>query len=34
MRKRFRFTLGTGSARIDMESFDGTMYLRKPGCSR
>lgn len=32
-KRRFRFSLGTGSARIDMESFDGTMTLRKPGCS-
>ncbi|MEO8200724.1 MAG: DUF4097 family beta strand repeat-containing protein [Gemmatimonadota bacterium] len=31
-RKRMRFTVGTGSARIDLESFDGNVYLTKPGC--
>ncbi len=28
-RKRMSFTLGTGSARLDLESFDGTVSLRK-----
>ena len=32
-KRRFRFTLGTGSARVDLESFDGTIRLSKPGCS-
>jgi hypothetical protein len=29
--KRFSFTLGSGSARIELESFDGTIHLRRPG---
>lgn len=29
MKKRFSFTLGNGSARIDVQSFDGDMTLRK-----
>jgi DUF4097 and DUF4098 domain-containing protein YvlB len=29
--KRFNFTLGTGSARIELESFQGTIRLRRPG---
>lgn len=29
MKKRFSFTLGNGSARIDLQSFDGDMRLRK-----
>ncbi len=29
MKKRFSFTIGNGSARIDMQSFDGDMRLRK-----
>lgn len=28
--KRFNFTLGSGSARIDLESFGGTIRLRRP----
>jgi DUF4097 and DUF4098 domain-containing protein YvlB len=28
-RKRMSFTLGTGSARLELESFDGTVALRK-----
>lgn len=28
-RKRMHFTLGTGSARLELESFDGTVALRK-----
>jgi hypothetical protein len=31
-KKRFRFTVGTGSARVDLESFDGNIYLVKTGC--
>jgi DUF4097 and DUF4098 domain-containing protein YvlB len=31
MKKRFSFTLGDGSARIDIQSFDGDMRLRKRG---
>lgn len=31
-RKRFRATVGNGSAQIDLESFDGNIYLVKPGC--
>ncbi|MFQ5704839.1 MAG: DUF4097 domain-containing protein [Gemmatimonadales bacterium] len=27
--RRFRFTLGTGSARVQLESFNGTLQLRK-----
>lgn len=30
-RHRFTFTLGTGSARLELESFDGTLRLRRPG---
>lgn len=30
-RHRFNFTLGSGSARVDLESFDGTIRLRRPG---
>lgn len=29
--KRFNFTLGTGSARIELESFQGGIHLRRPG---
>ena len=29
--KRFSFKLGTGSARIELESFQGTIRLRRPG---
>lgn len=28
--KRFQFTIGTGSARLDVESFSGTIQLRRP----
>jgi DUF4097 and DUF4098 domain-containing protein YvlB len=28
---RFTFTLGTGSARLELESFDGSIKLRRPG---
>lgn len=31
-RKRFRFTVGSGGARVDLESFDGNIYLIKTGC--
>jgi DUF4097 and DUF4098 domain-containing protein YvlB len=30
-RKRFTLTLGTGSARVELESFGGTIALRRPG---
>jgi DUF4097 and DUF4098 domain-containing protein YvlB len=30
--KRFRFTVGSGGARVDLESFDGNIYLVKTGC--
>lgn len=30
-RKRFNFTLGTGGARMELESFQGTIRLRRPG---
>ena len=30
--KRFRFTVGDGSGRVDLESFDGNIYLVKTGC--
>jgi hypothetical protein len=30
-RHRFTFTLGSGSARVELESFDGTLRLRRPG---
>jgi DUF4097 and DUF4098 domain-containing protein YvlB len=30
--KRFRATVGNGAAQIDLESFDGNIYLVKPGC--
>jgi DUF4097 and DUF4098 domain-containing protein YvlB len=30
-RKRFTLTLGNGSARVDLESFGGTIALRRPG---
>ncbi|HEY2824871.1 MAG TPA: DUF4097 family beta strand repeat-containing protein [Gemmatimonadales bacterium] len=32
--RRFTFTLGTGSARVELESFDGTVSLRRPGAVR
>jgi hypothetical protein len=28
---RFSFTLGTGTARLELESFDGSINLRRPG---
>jgi hypothetical protein len=31
-KKRFRFTVGDGGARVDLESFDGGIYLIKTGC--
>lgn len=31
-KKRFRFTVGNGGARVDLESFDGNVYLVKTGC--
>src|SRR5262245_50178286 len=31
--KRFNFTLGTGSARLELESFQGSINLRRPGNS-
>lgn len=31
-KKRFRATIGSGGAQIDLESFDGNIYLVKPGC--
>jgi DUF4097 and DUF4098 domain-containing protein YvlB len=30
--KRFRFTVGNGGGRVDLESFDGNIYLVKTGC--
>jgi hypothetical protein len=30
-RKRFTLTIGTGSAHVDLESFGGTIALRRPG---
>jgi DUF4097 and DUF4098 domain-containing protein YvlB len=30
--KRFRFTIGSGTARVDLESFDGNIYLIRTGC--
>jgi DUF4097 and DUF4098 domain-containing protein YvlB len=30
-RHRFTFTLGSGSARVELESFDGSLRLRRPG---
>lgn len=32
--KRFTFTLGTGSAQVSLESFQGTIELVRPGSSR
>ncbi len=31
-KRRIRFTVGSGGARMDLESFDGNIYLTKPGC--
>lgn len=31
-KKRFRATIGSGDAKIDLETFDGNIYLVKPGC--
>ncbi len=30
-RRRFSFTLGNGGARIELETFDGRIFLRRPG---
>jgi DUF4097 and DUF4098 domain-containing protein YvlB len=30
-RRRFNFTIGSGSARLELESFDGDIKLRRPG---
>ena len=30
-RKRFRFALGNGKAQLELESFQGTITLRRPG---
>jgi DUF4097 and DUF4098 domain-containing protein YvlB len=30
-RKRFTVTLGSGSARVELESFNGSIALRRPG---
>ena len=30
-RKRMTFTMGTGTARLELESFDGTVALRRSG---
>ena len=30
-RKRINFTIGSGSARLDLESFGGDIYLKRPG---
>jgi DUF4097 and DUF4098 domain-containing protein YvlB len=32
--RRIKFTIGTGSARVDLESFDGTIVLKKAGARR
>jgi DUF4097 and DUF4098 domain-containing protein YvlB len=32
--KRFEFTLGKGSARLELESFQGTIELRRPGAHK
>ena len=32
--KRFQTTLGTGKARFELESFQGTIFLRRPGEAR
>jgi hypothetical protein len=29
--KRFSFVLGSGSARVELESFDGTIHLSRRG---
>ncbi len=31
-RKRFSFKVGTGQGRVDLESFDGSIFLVKTGC--
>jgi DUF4097 and DUF4098 domain-containing protein YvlB len=31
-KKSFRFTVGSGGGRVDLESFDGNIYLIKTGC--
>ena len=30
-KRRFSFTIGSGSARLELESFDGDIQLRRPG---
>jgi hypothetical protein len=30
-RRRFTFTIGSGSARLELETFDGDIQLRRPG---
>jgi hypothetical protein len=30
-RRRFQFTLGTGSARLELDTFDGDIQVRRPG---
>jgi DUF4097 and DUF4098 domain-containing protein YvlB len=32
--RRFQFTIGNGSARIELESFNGTVHLKRPGAAR
>jgi hypothetical protein len=32
--KRYSIQLGTGSAQLELESFQGTIYLRRPGEAR
>ncbi len=32
--QRFHFTIGNGSARIELESFNGTVHLKRPGGAR
>jgi Putative adhesin len=31
-KRRFRFTVGAGEGRVDLETFDGNVYLVKTGC--
>lgn len=33
-KRRFSFTIGSGSARMELESFDGDIRLRRPGEAR
>jgi hypothetical protein len=32
--KRFNFVLGSGSAKVDLETFGGSVYFRRPGEQR